>query len=112
MSLLAELNAARLGYRAAVLRAHESLRRQEREFTGLCERLDRAQRDLRAAGYLREPRPAVPAEPGGPEPRRWNRVVERAQLKIARQLGRRRGGPSSGVPAGHAGRRALRQGGR
>jgi hypothetical protein len=112
MSLLSELSAARLGYRAALLRARESLHRQEHEYTQLCERLERAERDLRAAGYLREPRAAAPVEPRGPGPRRWNKVVERAQLKIARHLGRRRGGPSSGVQAGHAGRHALRQGGR
>jgi hypothetical protein len=54
MSPLARLNAARLGYREAVQRADESLQRREREFASLCERLDRAERDLRAAGYLRE----------------------------------------------------------
>jgi hypothetical protein len=56
MSPLAELTSARIGYRAAVQRARETLHRQEREYQTLCERLERAERDLRAAGYLREPR--------------------------------------------------------
>ena len=101
-----ELGAARLRYRTAVARAVESLRRQEREFEELCAHLEAARRDLHAAGYLHGPR-RPPREPSKPRPRRWNEAIERAQLRIARELGRRPGGPSAGVPTGHPGHTAL-----
>jgi hypothetical protein len=106
-----ELSTVRFGYRAALARAVQSLHRHEHEFEELCERLEGVRRDLRAAGYLHE-RPPPPEEPGRPAARRWNRVVERAQLKVARELARRRGGPSSGVPVGHPGHATLRPRGR
>jgi hypothetical protein len=53
MSPLAQLDSARHGYRAALQRADETLLRCEREYASLCEHLERAERDLRAAGYLR-----------------------------------------------------------
>jgi hypothetical protein len=109
MSSLVQLDAARRSYLAAVVNAVEALRRHEGEYVRLCKSLDAAQRDLRAAGYLRAP--PVSAEPTLPPAKRLNRTIERAQLRLARELMRRRGGPSSGMAAGHPGHRAFGQGG-